>query len=86
MRTTLRHASDVLVTFRTFTLQWPTCSGSRWSDHRSTPLRSADRVWWLGDLGPDAHHERGRVLGEFHELVLLEQATGTARLVVASSD
>jgi hypothetical protein len=40
----------------------------------------------LADLGPDAHHGLGWVLGEFLELVLVNRANDQLSLVVASRD
>jgi hypothetical protein len=49
-------------------------------------LRAADRIYWLRDLGPAAFHDWGCVHNEFHELVLIDQVTGTVMLVVAADD
>lgn len=50
------------------------------------PLRSADSLYELRDLGPEAFHDWGSVHNEFHELVLINQATHALTLVVASDD
>lgn len=50
------------------------------------PLRAADRVYRLRDLGPDACHDWGGVHGEFHELVLFDRTAETLTVVVAADD
>jgi hypothetical protein len=50
------------------------------------PLHAVDRVYRLRDLGRDAFHDWGWVLGEFHECALIDDARGTLALVVAADD
>ncbi|GAA2389006.1 hypothetical protein [Dactylosporangium salmoneum] len=50
------------------------------------PLRAADRMYRLRDLGPDAFHDWGGVHTEFHELALLDHAAETLTVVVAADD
>ena len=50
------------------------------------PLRAADRVYRLRDLGEAAFHDWGGVHLSFHELALIDRAAGTLALVVAADD
>lgn len=50
------------------------------------PLRAADRVYKLRDLGPAAFHEWGGVHNEFHELVIVDRTNRTPTLLVAADD
>ncbi|WP_433043062.1 hypothetical protein [Dactylosporangium sp. CS-033363] len=50
------------------------------------PMRAADRVFRLRELGDQAVHDAGWLLTEFHELVLLDRTAGALLLVVAAED
>jgi hypothetical protein len=50
------------------------------------PLRTADRVYRLRDLGSAAFHDWGGVHEQFHELVLIDRTAETLALAVASDD
>ncbi len=50
------------------------------------PLRAADRVYRLQNLGPAAFHDWGGVHLQFHELVLIDHAAQTLALIVAADD
>ena len=51
-------------------------------------LLQAERVYLLNNPGTDAEHEYGFVTGSlgFHELVVIDRASGCLHLVVASDD
>ncbi len=51
-----------------------------------TPVRRATSRYRLGSLPEDAEHDYGPIHGEFHELVLVDRATGTVVLLVAADD
>lgn len=50
------------------------------------PIAQATRIYRLADLGKDAFHDWGGVLGPFHELVLIDRVSGVLSLIVASDD
>ncbi|GIH97744.1 hypothetical protein ACFFMN_06555 [Planobispora siamensis] len=50
------------------------------------PLRTAEALYRLRDLGEDSFHDWGWVLGPFHELVLFDRTARALALVVASDD
>jgi hypothetical protein len=50
------------------------------------PLRPADRLYQLRDLGQAAFHDWGGVHNEFHELVLIDRVNRTLTLIVAADD
>lgn len=51
-----------------------------------TPLRAADSIYRLRDLGKAALHDWGGVHNQFHELVLINRTAGTITLAVAADD
>lgn len=54
--------------------------------HVYQPMRAADRVYRLRDLGPAAFHDWGGVHHEFHEFVVIDRAPRTLTLIVAADD
>ncbi|SHF86664.1 hypothetical protein [Streptoalloteichus hindustanus] len=49
-------------------------------------IRNGTSRYQLRNLGAEAFHEVGWILGEFHELVVIDRVGGTLALVVASAD
>lgn len=60
-----------------------------WLERELYPrVRNATSCYRLADLGEDAQHDWGWVLGKtgFHELVVVDRVAGSLALVVASDD
>ncbi|MGC4879143.1 hypothetical protein ACLQ26_23150 [Micromonospora sp. DT43] len=50
------------------------------------PLRAADGIYLLRDIGPDAFHDWGGVHNEFHEFLLVDRTNQTVVQIVAADD
>ncbi|MET7671759.1 hypothetical protein [Micromonospora luteifusca] len=50
------------------------------------PLRAAERVYLLRDLGRSAFHDWGGVHNDFHEFLLVDRAKRTMAQIVAADD
>jgi hypothetical protein len=51
-----------------------------------TPLRTADSIYRLRDLGAAAFHDWGGIHNDFHELLLIDRSNSTCTLMVAADD
>ncbi|WP_237528980.1 hypothetical protein [Streptomyces sp. SID5770] len=49
-------------------------------------MAAADGIHYLGELGDEAIHDRGRVHDCFHEFVLVDRSVGRITLIVAADD
>jgi hypothetical protein len=81
--------SDVRQTLHRWANEW---DGATAEGHASVLATSDSALpdgavaFRLIDLGESAQHDFGWVLGDFHEFVVIDRATDTLTLVVASDD
>ncbi|MFE6038928.1 hypothetical protein [Streptomyces sp. NPDC056452] len=49
-------------------------------------LAAAEQIYYLSELGDEAHHDWGGVHSDFHEFVLIDRSGGQITLLVAADD